>query len=104
MTLAADEFMRRFLLHVLPNGFHRIRHFGLFANNGRKEKLAVARELLGVSPLAGATEASPGDAEAEVKEVRPNLVCAHCSAHMHVVESFVRCQTIRAPPLARGPP
>jgi hypothetical protein len=43
MTLTADEFMRRFLLHVLPGGFHRIRHFGLIANNGRKEKIAAAR-------------------------------------------------------------
>ena len=104
MTLAFEEFMRRFLLHVLPMGFHRIRNFGLIANHGRKQKLALARELLGVAPLAGATEASEGDAETEVKEVRPNLVCAHCGAHMHVVESFVRGQTIRAPPLARGPP
>ena len=46
MTLAADEFIRRFLLHVLPNGFHRIRHYGLLANAGRREHLAQARELL----------------------------------------------------------
>ena len=48
----ADEFMRRFLLHVLPGGFHRIRHYGLIANNARKEKLALARELLQVAPAA----------------------------------------------------
>jgi hypothetical protein len=47
MTLAADEFIRRFLLHVLPAGFHRIRHYGLFANGGRAENLARARQLLG---------------------------------------------------------
>jgi hypothetical protein len=46
MTLAAGEFMRRFLLHVLPSGFHRIRHYGLLANAGRREHLARARELL----------------------------------------------------------
>src|SRR5512137_1424889 len=51
MTLAADEFMRRFLLHVLPGGFHRIRHYGLLANAGRREYLAQARELLHV-PVA----------------------------------------------------
>lgn len=50
MTLGADEFMRRFLLHVLPGGFHRIRHYGLLANAGRREHLAQARELLHVVP------------------------------------------------------
>ena len=53
MTLSADEFMRRFLLHVLPSGFHRIRHYGLLANAGRREHLAQARELLHV-PIATA--------------------------------------------------
>ena len=52
MTLGADEFMRRFLLHVLPSGFHRIRHYGLLANAGRREQLAQARELLHVVPAA----------------------------------------------------
>ena len=52
MTLDPDEFMRRFLLHVLPSGFHRIRHYGLMANNARKENLARARELLQVARLA----------------------------------------------------
>jgi hypothetical protein len=46
MTLSADEFTRRFLLHVLPGDFHRIRHYGLNANSGRKENLARARELV----------------------------------------------------------
>ena len=46
MTLAAHEFIRRFLLHVLPQGFHRIRHYGLFANGGRAENLDRARRLL----------------------------------------------------------
>ena len=48
MTLDADEFIRRFLIHVLPDGFHRIRHYGLFANGGRAENIARARQLLGV--------------------------------------------------------
>ena len=52
MTLGADEFMRRFLLHVLPSGLHRIRHYGLLANSGRREHLARARELLHVVPAA----------------------------------------------------
>ena len=48
MTLAIDEFIRRFLIHVLPRGFHRIRHYGLFANGGRADNIARARQLLDV--------------------------------------------------------
>ena len=48
MRSAAGEFMRRFLLHVLPDGFHRIRHYGLFANGHRADKLALCRRLLDV--------------------------------------------------------
>jgi hypothetical protein len=48
MTLDADEFIRRFLIHVLPDGFHRIRHYGLFANGRRAENIARARQLLNV--------------------------------------------------------
>jgi putative transposase len=53
MTLSADEFLRRFLLHILPEGFQRIRHYGLFSNRRRAENLARCRQLLGVSaPVA----------------------------------------------------
>jgi hypothetical protein len=55
MTLPADEFLRRFLLHVLPKGLVRIRHFGLFANRRRTAMLALCRSLLG-SPLALASD------------------------------------------------
>ena len=48
MTLAVDEFIRRFLIHVLPSGFHRIRHYGLLANGGRADNIARARQLLNV--------------------------------------------------------
>ena len=50
MTLSSDEFIRRFLLHVLPNGFHRIRYYGFLANPHRKEKLELCRQLLGMAP------------------------------------------------------
>jgi hypothetical protein len=100
MTLSTDEFMRRFLLHVLPGGFHRIRHFGLIANNGRKEKLALVRELLNVPTPSIATEVKALDVADE--PVRLNFVCAHCGAQMIVLETFVRGESIRAPPLARG--
>jgi Putative transposase/Transposase zinc-binding domain len=60
MTLASDEFIRRFLIHVLPSGFHRIRHYGRFANGERAENLARARQLLGVSPTqSNASSAEP---------------------------------------------
>ncbi len=50
MTLATHEFIRRFLIHVLPKGFHRIRHYGLFANANRADNIATARELLAMPP------------------------------------------------------
>jgi Putative transposase len=59
MTLAADEFIRRFLLHTLPDGFHRIRHYGFLANRHRADKLALCRKLLGepaLDPIRERTE------------------------------------------------
>ena len=50
MTLSAEEFIRRFLIHVLPDGFHRIRYFGFLSNCHRAQKLALCRELLGMAP------------------------------------------------------
>src|SRR5450631_2423164 len=97
MTLGADEFMRRFLLHVLPAGFHRIRHYGLLANAGRREHLARARELLHVVPAA--TESQPP--VAHVTTVQPTFVCPHCGAAMIIVDVFAHGQPIRAPPTLR---
>jgi hypothetical protein len=93
MTLATAEFMRRFLLHVLPRGFHRIRHYGLLANAARKENLTVARQLLHQPPPAPvqpqqATTGSPP----------PTFVCRHCGAPMIVIETFAPASHIRAPP------
>jgi Zn finger protein HypA/HybF involved in hydrogenase expression len=97
MTLATDEFIRRFLLHVLPGGLHRIRHYGLLANAARREHLARARELLHVVPATD--ELQP--AEATVTRVQPTFVCPHCGAAMIIVETFARGQPIRAPPTLR---
>jgi len=91
MTLAADEFMRRFLLHVLPTGFHRIRHYGLLANAGRRENLAKVRALLDVPRPA------PVGDETAVMPV-PTFICRCCGATMRVVEIVMRRQPIRAPP------
>jgi putative transposase len=52
MTLSADEFTRRFLLHALPSGFHRIRHYGLLANAGRREQLAQVRDRMVFAPMS----------------------------------------------------
>ncbi len=101
MTLSADEFMRRFLLHVLPSGFHRIRHYGLFANAGRRENLAKARALLHVAPVG---EVTPQGTEATVGITPPTFVCPKCGAAMIIIETFTGGQAIRAHPLRRGGP
>ena len=98
MTLTADEFIRRFLLHVLPMGFHRIRHYGLLANAGRRDHLAQARQLLEVT---AAVEA-PSCKHASSTIVPPTFVCPHCGAAMRVIEAFARRQSIRGPPPLRA--
>jgi hypothetical protein len=59
MTLAADEFIRRFLLHTLLDGFHRIRHYGFLANGHRAAKLALCRRLLDMPPAADQDQDTP---------------------------------------------
>ena len=93
MTLAPAEFMRRFLLHVLPAGFHRIRHYGLLANGGRKNNLALARALLGVEP-----QALDEPADASTLMPAPTFVCTHCGHAMVVLQILPRDCSIRAPP------
>ena len=100
MTLAADEFMRRFLLHVLPSGFHRIRHYGLIANGGRRAHLARIRELL-AEPTATIL---PEPAEVASGSTRSTFVCPDCGAPMVIIETWVRRASIRAPPTARIAP
>jgi hypothetical protein len=95
MTLAPEEFMRRFLLHVLPGGFHRIRHYGMLANGSRKTNLALARELLHAQPAVPAS--AEGGHEAPGVP-RATFVCWHCGKPMIVVQIFTRGQPIRAPP------
>ena len=96
MTLDAGEFMRRFLLHVLPSGFHRIRHYGLLANGVRRDSLLRARQLLipvlDQQPLASVDDVEP--------IATPTFVCRHCGVAMAIVEIFERACTIRAPPLS----
>jgi hypothetical protein len=88
MTLASDEFIRRFLIHVLPHGFHRIRHYGLFASSKRAENIARARELLNVSVPQG----QAGDADARDSTEPQTLPhpCPCCGGRMIVIEIFER--------------
>ena len=88
MTLQAGEFIRRFLLHVLPTGFHRIRHYGFLASGAKAGNLAKARALL-ASPEPVAANAA--DAAASV----PARTCPCCGGPMHVIEIFERGQTPR---------
>jgi len=85
MTLAPHEFIRRFLLHVLSKGFHRIRHYGLFANGERAANLARARELVGVPPCV--VESEEKTAPPDEPHVLP-CSCPRCGGRMIVIEVF----------------
>jgi hypothetical protein len=90
MTLPPHEFIRRFLMHVLPKGFHRIRHYGLFANGGRAANIARARELLAAATPVGETE-KEGAAPDEPRVL--TCPCPRCGGRMIVIEVFARgCQ------------
>lgn len=78
MTVAVDEFIRRFLLHTLPDGFHRIRHYGFLANSHRAAKLALCRKLLDAATTAGITV---GDAEDKAAPRGPRR-CPCCGSMM----------------------
>jgi hypothetical protein len=99
MTLASDEFIRRFLLHVLPKGFHRIRHYGLLASATCKKNIARARELIAMpvpvtDPPVERDEADP--AAGAAADHRPPCPC--CGGRMIIVGIFERAAAPRAPP------
>ena len=98
MTLSPQEFMRRFLLHVLPGGFHRIRHYGLLANGSRKASLAIARELLLTTPVQAVATGGTETVSTAPDAVRPAFICRHCGHAMVIVLSFAHRAEIRAPP------
>jgi Putative transposase len=95
MTLAPHEFIRRFLLHVLPHGFHRIRHYGLLASSARKANIARARELLAVAP--------PPETSALPEPLDRIPPCPCCGGRMTIIETFGRWKQPRAPPHATAP-
>jgi Putative transposase/Transposase zinc-binding domain len=86
MRLAVGEFMRRFLLHVLPDGFHRIRHYGLFANGHRADKLVLCRTLLDVP--AAEYDRTNHDEEAEHASASEPPPCPCCGGRMQTIETF----------------
>ena len=102
MTLSTDEFIRRFLIHVLPGGFHRIRHYGLLANSRRRDNLRRARELLtdktddDDANDKGAIDSAKSN---EIPEPIPaTYICPDCGSPMVIIECFERGQLPRAPP------
>jgi hypothetical protein len=101
MTLTVDEFIRRFLLHVLPAGLHRIRHYGLFANTTRRDNMARMRELLMNDKTDAPVEAATNDADSAdsgCRDASATYVCPDCGAAMIIIETFERGQLPRAPP------
>ena len=100
MTLGAHEFIRRFLIHVLPKGFHRIRHYGLLAGSARQESLAQARELL---EAAASTATDPEDEAAADDPTRTALAtpCPCCGGRMIVIETFEAGRQPRHAPTIR---
>jgi len=86
MTLAPNEFIRRFLIHVLPKGFHRIRHYGLLAKSSCAENLARARELLAVPQPQG----KPDDAAGPDDPATNSHSCPCCGGRMMIIEVFAR--------------
>ena len=98
MRLATPEFIRRFLIHVLPPGFHRIRHTGFLANGIRRDRIRKIRHLLDAEPEP---DLAPGDAEtADSADQKMHQPCPKCGGVMIVIETFIRGQT----PNSRAPP
>jgi len=98
MALPIPEFIRRFLIHVLPLGFHRIRHYGLFANGGRTRNIARARGLLAM-PIPEAEDNHSAEDTEPPALAQP---CPHCGGAMIVIETFEPGHPPRAPPQAKA--
>jgi Putative transposase/Transposase zinc-binding domain len=102
MTLAPPEFIRRFLLHVLPAGYHRIRHYGLFANGQRRDMIGRARQLLDAATAeAAATKRTDNNDEAGETAPTPTQRCPCCGGRMIVVETFAAGTAPRHRPSAQ---
>lgn len=98
MRLSTDEFIRRFLIHVLPSGFHRIRHAGFLANGIRRDRIAKIRCLLEVDVDANPKASEDQDVDADERD--QSQPCPRCGGTMIIIETFTRVQT----PKSRAPP
>jgi len=96
MTLATGEFIRRFLIHVLPHGFHRIRHYGLFASGTRADNIARARRLLDASM----TQSGTADTTTSSEPKPLAHPCPCCGGRMIIIETFARGSSPRHRPPA----
>lgn len=97
MRLATSEFIRRFLIHVLPDGFHRIRYYGLLASSKRKANIAKVRGLLSIQPFA---RIDTDTANAEAASLTLREPCPCCGGPMRIIDIFRRGQK----PMSRAPP
>ena len=98
MTLATHEFIHRFLIHVLPSGFHRIRYYGLLASSKRADNIARARKLLAV-PLLPIDAIKAASADANEPQI-PQRPCPCCGGRMIIIETFERGRAPRYRPPA----
>ena len=96
MQLSSDEFIRRFLIHILPSGFHRIRNFGLFANQQRKQNLQVIRQLLGEENTAQPVQEKSTSQEQQIKP--SSFVCRICGTSLGIIETLCPAYPFRGPP------
>jgi hypothetical protein len=97
MTLPCHEFIRRFLIHVLPKGLHRIRHYGLFASGAKAQNLAKMRDLLGVADPEPDKVAADEDEAVTTQSTLPQP-CPCCGSQMRIIETFAAgCQPTHAP-------
>lgn len=100
MTLSTNEFIRRFLLHVLPSGFHRIRHYGMVSNAQRKVMLPKVRGLLNIADPKEALEQSKASAVThDESSDKVTYRCSYCGSPMKIIETFLMGLLPRAPPL-----
>ena len=99
MTLDPGEFIRRFLLHVLPSGFHRIRHYGLFAGAVRADNIERVRQL--VAPSKVSPDSAPADPDGDAEPASSVRRCPCCGGRMIVVETFEGPRPARSPPPSR---
>lgn len=92
LTLGVDEFLRRFLIHILPSRFHRIRHYGFLSNTVRAAQLQAVRDALSIKP-------PEPDTPDHDPSIDGQLICKHCTGTMQLIEVFEGTLRARAPPL-----